>query len=146
MRLLSDQAWSSLALSFPSNVFQSQRLTDRRTVLSKQWLYDGRILEHRKLAPRYRRLLRLHWTRLCRLAHGMRRCEWPLFRGALGLDGIPDLRSHVGAVETLDRADARRRRHVDLGEVAVDHVDADEQQAALAQRRAERGADLTLAG
>ena len=50
-----------------------------------------------------------------------------------------------GAAEILDRADAGRRGDVDLGEEAVDHVDADEEKPALAQRRPEPGADLALA-
>jgi hypothetical protein len=64
----------------------------------------------------------------------------PLF-----LDLVPDQRRDVGAAEILHRADAGRRGDVDLGEEAVDHVDADKQQAALAQRRPEPGADFALA-
>src|SRR5262249_37821819 len=60
-------------------------------------------------------------------------------------DLVPDHHRDVRAAEILHRADAGRRGDVDLGEEAVDHVDADEQQAALAQRRAESCADLTLA-
>src|ERR1700742_4231404 len=61
------------------------------------------------------------------------------------LDRIPDHRRHVRAAETGNGADARRRGDVDLGEVAVDHVDADEQEPALAQLRRQRGANLALA-
>src|SRR5262245_39783124 len=56
-------------------------------------------------------------------------------RGAPGLDLVPDHGRHVGAAEVLDRPDAGRRGDVDLGEVAVDHVDTDEEEPALAQRR-----------
>ena len=64
-----------------------------------------------------------------------------LFPGALGLDGIPDFCGHIRTVQPRDGANAGRRGDVDLGEVAVDHVDADEQQAELAQLRANGGAD-----
>src|SRR6185503_9807643 len=61
------------------------------------------------------------------------------------LDRVPDQRSDVGAAEALDLADAGRRGDVDLGEVVADHVDADEEEAALAQLRADSGADLLVA-
>ena len=61
------------------------------------------------------------------------------------LDLVPDQRRDVRPAEILDGADAGRRGDVDLGELAVDHVDADEHQAALAQRRADGRADLALA-
>ena len=61
------------------------------------------------------------------------------------LDLVPDQRRDVRPAEIPDRADAGRRGDVDLGEPAADHVDADEQQAALAQRRADGRADLALA-
>src|SRR3954454_6466175 len=51
---------------------------------------------------------------------------------ALLLDRIPDLRRHIRPAEPCDGADAGGGGDVDLGQVAVDHVDADEQQAALA--------------
>src|SRR5712691_12795045 len=63
----------------------------------------------------------------------------------LGLDLVPDHRCDVRPAESLDRPDAGRRGDVDLGEEAVDHVDADEQEPALAQRRPDRRANLALA-
>jgi len=43
------------------------------------------------------------------------------------LDGVPEEPGRVGAVELVDRHDARRGGHVDLGEpAAADDVDADE--------------------
>src|SRR5262245_44110081 len=65
--------------------------------------------------------------------------------GAPLLDPIPDHRGHILAAEVLDRPNAGRRGDVDLGEETVDHVDADEPEPALAQRRADRDADLALA-
>ena len=50
-----------------------------------------------------------------------------------------------GPPRILHRADAGGRGDVDLGQEAVDHVDADEEEAALAQRRSEPGADFALA-
>src|SRR6185437_749407 len=64
---------------------------------------------------------------------------------APGFDRVPDLRRDVGSAEAGDGADAGRRGYVDLGEIAVDHVDADKQQSALSQLRAERRADFPLA-
>ncbi len=49
----------------------------------------------------------------------------------------PNQRGDVRAAEILDGADAGRRGDIDLGEKAIDHVDADEQKATLAQGRAE---------
>src|SRR5215831_2586185 len=46
------------------------------------------------------------------------------FIGELCLDSIPDRRRNVRAAEALDGANAGGRSHVDLGEIAVDHVDA----------------------
>src|SRR6516225_12160154 len=63
----------------------------------------------------------------------------------LGLDLVPDQRGNIGAAEIFHGADAGRRGDVDLGEKAVDHVDANEQQTPLAQSRSELGADFTLA-
>ncbi len=54
----------------------------------------------------------------------------------LGLDHVPDFRGDVRPAEPRDGADAGRRGHVDLGQVAVDDVNADKQQSARAQRRA----------
>ena len=53
--------------------------------------------------------------------------ERKLFSAPLGLDAVPDPRRYIRAAEPRDRANTRRRGHVDLGEVAVDHIDADEQ-------------------
>ena len=64
---------------------------------------------------------------------------------ALGLDRVPDRHGEIGAAEPLDRADAGRRGDVDLGQIAVDHVDADEQKAAPLELRPDRRADLALA-
>src|SRR5262249_50556480 len=61
------------------------------------------------------------------------------------LDLVPDQHRDIGTAEILHRPDAGRRGDIDLGEETVDHVDADEQQAALAQRGAEPCADLALA-
>src|SRR5450631_3537670 len=66
-------------------------------------------------------------------------------RPPLLLDHIPYLRRDIRPAEPGDGADARRRGHVDLGEMAVDDVDADEQQSALAQAWAETLADFALA-
>ena len=83
-----------------------------------------------------------HWRRGIAGRHVVKR-----FGGysPLRLDLVPDQRRDVGAAEILDRADAGRRGDVDLGEEVADHVDADEQQPALAQRRAEAFADVALA-
>src|ERR1700745_4293802 len=50
---------------------------------------------------------------------------------ALVLDHVPDPRRDVRAAQPRNGADAGGRGDVDLGQVAVDHVDADEQQPAL---------------
>ena len=63
----------------------------------------------------------------------------------LGLDRVPDRHREIGAAQALDGAQAGRRGHVDLGQIAVDHVDADEQQAAPLQLRPDAGANLLLA-
>ena len=47
-------------------------------------------------------------------------------RLALRLDA-PDQRSDIGPAEILHGTEAGRRGDVDLGQVAVDHVDADEE-------------------
>src|SRR6516165_5600697 len=54
----------------------------------------------------------------------------PLSR-ALCLDTVPDHGGYVGAAQASDGANAGRRGHVDLGEVAIDHVDAGERETAL---------------
>ena len=64
---------------------------------------------------------------------------------ALRFDLVPDQRRHVGSAEILDGANSGGRGDIDFGEIAVDHVDADEQQAALAQGRADPLADLGFA-
>ena len=48
----------------------------------------------------------------------------------LCLDGVPDLRFQVDAVEAVDLLKAGGRRDIDLGEIAADDVDADENQPA----------------
>jgi len=60
---------------------------------------------------------------MCRLDYEARRI---IFRFAWSRS-CPDLRRDIRPAEPGDGADARRRGDVDLGEVAVDHVDADEQ-------------------
>src|SRR5205809_7971273 len=55
----------------------------------------------------------------------------------LRFDLVPDQRGNIGASEFFHRANAGRRGDIDLGEKATDHVDADEQQAPLAQGRSE---------
>jgi hypothetical protein len=54
-----------------------------------------------------------------------------LFPAPLRLDGIPDQGRDVRPAEPRNGANTRRRRHIDLGEVAVDHDD-DKQQPTLA--------------
>src|ERR1700744_5031300 len=66
-------------------------------------------------------------------------------RAPLRLDRVPDFYSDVRTAEPRDRANARRRRHVDFGEIAVDDIEADEQQPTLAQRRADGRADFAFA-
>src|SRR5450432_1075039 len=61
------------------------------------------------------------------------------------LDHVPDHRRYIRAAEPGNGADAGRGGDVDLGEIAVDDVDADEQQSALAQAWAQFGADFALA-
>ena len=68
--------------------------------------------------------------------HDEHRCPVAL-AFALLLDRVPDHRRDVRPAEILDRADTGGRGDVDLGEPSGDHVDADEQQAPLAQRRAD---------
>src|ERR1700687_3722686 len=72
-------------------------------------------------------------------------CNAELFSGPLVLDRVPDPGRDIRAAEPGDGADAGRRGDVDLGEVAVDDVDADEQQSALAQAWPQRRADFALA-
>src|SRR3546814_5281850 len=62
------------------------------------------------------------------------------------LDRVPDPRLQLHPVEAVDLLEAGRRGDVDLGQMRADHVDADEDQAALLQGRADRLADLALAG
>ena len=52
-------------------------------------------------------------------------------RSAPLLDRVPDQCGDVGAAEALDLPDAGRRGDIDLGQIIADHVDADEDQAAL---------------
>jgi hypothetical protein len=49
-----------------------------------------------------------------------------LFSAPLLLDRVPDHRRHIRPAQPRDGADAGGRGDVDLGEVADDHVDADE--------------------
>src|SRR3546814_15987727 len=66
-------------------------------------------------------------------------------RSELRLDGVPQHRRHVDAVEARQLLDAGRRGDVDLSEVVADDVDADEHLAALPQLRADRLAALVVA-
>src|SRR5438067_326302 len=59
-------------------------------------------------------------------------------------DPVPDHGGDVGPAEILYRTDAGGRRDVDLGQIAVDHIDADEEKVALPQGRPEPIADLAL--
>src|SRR5258708_13330385 len=61
------------------------------------------------------------------------------------LDSIPDLRFQRDAVETVDLLPAGRRGDVDTGEIAADHVDADEQQAASGELRPDDLAQFPVA-
>src|SRR3954454_13224657 len=66
-------------------------------------------------------------------------------RRATVFDRVPDLRLDIDAVETVDLLNAGWRGDVDLGQVIADHVDADEDQSAFLQCRADRLADVALA-
>src|SRR6516225_9981239 len=50
---------------------------------------------------------------------------------AFCLDPVPDHGGNVRPAEILDCPDTGGRGHIDLGEIAVDHVDADEEKLAL---------------
>ena len=91
-----------------------------------------------------------------RLGRGRRRPAAPGLRAArgAGLSAQPatfpstasqNSAAMSGAAEALHLADARRRGDVDLGQIIADHVDADEDEAAALQLRADRLADLALA-
>src|SRR5262249_49496563 len=66
-------------------------------------------------------------------------------RGVARLDGVPDARLELHAVEPVDLLQARRGGDVDLREVRADDVDAHEDEAAGLQRPADGFADLALA-
>src|ERR1044072_7518272 len=79
--------------------------------------------------------------------NGIARC-WSAPRNSalpLRLDLVPPQLRDVRPADVLPRADAGRRGNIDLGEPAADHVDADEQEPALAQVRPEALTDLALA-
>src|SRR5690606_37655048 len=62
------------------------------------------------------------------------------------LDRVPDHARRIAVVETVDRDDPGWRGDVVLGPpFAADHVDADEDEAAYLERRAEDVANLLLA-
>src|SRR3546814_20267870 len=62
------------------------------------------------------------------------------------LDRVPDHSRRIAVVEAVDRDDPGGRGDVDFGEpFAADHVDADEDQPAFAQRGPEAAANLLLA-
>src|SRR6185437_16506232 len=69
-----------------------------------------------------------------------------LGRRAKAFNPLPQRLGGVDAGERLERDGAGRRGHIDLGQVVADHVDADEQQPAGLQLRADGGADLAVAG
>ena len=69
----------------------------------------------------------------------------PVGGAVTGLDHIPDLGFQGDAVEAVDLLDAGGRGDVDLRHEAADHVDADEDQSAFFQRRADGFADLQVA-
>src|SRR5690349_20982993 len=58
-----------------------------------------------------------------------------------GYEGAGDVEAGL----VLDFAEARRAGDIDLGQPVADHVEPDEQQAALRERRPERLGDLALA-
>src|SRR5262249_33425320 len=108
----------------PTASASSSTNTGRSRPFALRWRASGRT----KRAGRPRR--RVDWLRLARL----------------GLDLVPDQGRHIRTAEIFHRADAGRRGDVDLGEVTVDHVDADEEEPALAQRGADPSTDVALAG
>src|SRR4051794_36623804 len=61
------------------------------------------------------------------------------------LEAIEDRRGDVAIVEPRDVANTRRRRDVDLGQHAADHVEPDEDLAVLAQERRDCRDDLAIA-
>src|SRR4029434_10532293 len=70
-------------------------------------------------------------------------CPSPCF--PLSLDLVPDQCRNVAPAKILDRANAGWRGDIDFGQIAIDHVNAHEQQATLTQRRSYALADLDLA-
>src|SRR5689334_12369256 len=71
----------------------------------------------------------------CPLVRYSHRSDPPRSLPALLLDRGDDLARDIDARIARDLARAGRARHVDLGEVVADHVESDEQQAHLLQRR-----------
>jgi len=52
-------------------------------------------------------------------------------------DSVEDFRLDAAILEAVDLLDARRARHVDLGQEASDDVDSDEEEAVATQGRAQ---------
>ena len=65
--------------------------------------------------------------------------------GPFGLDRVPDRDGQIRSAEALDRPDAGRRRDVDFRQIAVDDVDADEDEAAALELGSDAFADRPLA-
>src|SRR5262249_35118190 len=63
----------------------------------------------------------------------------------LRLDVVPDHRRNVWPAHVFDRPNAGGRCNVDFREIAVDHVDANEQQASLTQGGTDPLADFSFA-
>src|SRR5579872_5031730 len=61
------------------------------------------------------------------------------------LDEIDHLRLEVHAIEAIDLLHSRRTRHVHLGEVIADDVEADEVEPVVLQPRPQHAADLSIA-
>ena len=78
-------------------------------------LYHAAPLESDQLSNNIRR------TGMGRPASGTRKSAC----ATLLLDAVPDHCSNVRAAEARDGANARRRGDVDLGEIALDQIDAD---------------------
>src|SRR5690606_21285305 len=69
----------------------------------------------------------------------------PQSGAAPGLPRIPEQGGDVGAADALHLAHAGGRGDVDLGDVVADHVDADEDEAALLEKGTDARADFALA-
>ena len=61
-----------------------------------------------------------------------------LMNASLCFDNVPNRASEIAAAESLNSAQTGRRSHVDLREIAIDDVDADEDEASAFELRADR--------